>query len=387
MKYNVDTVRESGWYNKKEWLAVRDYVRQRDKMTCVRCGAFGAKKYEVDHIIELTWENLDVWEIALNPDNLQLLCKSCHNKKTGDLDEVLNWSPKGEHNSMEFWQKVIKKLLCTRYVDLYPIFDRKTGDLADLLLTNDGKEYKPEELVRLVSPFYINEDTSILDNALASIQTKLEQGKLRGLLKINAFLDIDNTQEYREKALTTIKNMQEGSSYNGLTPVDNKTEIVELKKDYSVLNKDEIDLIKSELLTGYFMNENILLGTATQEQQIYFYNSTIIPLLIQLEKELTYKLISTGRRRINKDNLYYERIIVDNQLFKFATLKELIDLYHENINAPIFTVNQLLVKMGEQPIEGGDIYITNLNAVAVKSLSDLQGSRKDVTSTDETNNQ
>ena len=308
-------------------------------------------------------------------------------KAGSDLDEVLNWSPKGEHNSMEFWQKVIKKLLCTRYVDLYPIFDRETGDLADLLLTNDGKEYKPEELVRLFSPFYINEDTSILDNALASIQAKLEQGKLRGLLKINAFLDIDNTQEYREKALTTIKNMQEGSSYNGLTPVDNKTEIVELKKDYSVLNKDEIDLIKSELLTGYFMNENILLGTATQEQQIYFYNSTIIPLLIQLEKELTYKLISTGRRRINKDNLYYERIIVDNQLFKFATLKELIDLYHENINAPIFTQNQLLVKMGEQPIEGGDIYITNLNAVAVKNLSDLQGSRKDVTSTDETNNQ
>ena len=88
-----------------------------------------------------------------------------------------------------------------------------------------------------------------------------------------------------------------------------------------------------------------------------------------------------------KDNLYYERIIVDNQLFKFATLKELIDLYHENINGPIFTQNQLLVKMGEQPIEGGDIYITNLNAVAVKNLSDLQGSRKDVTSTDETNNQ
>ena len=181
--------------------------------------------------------------------------------------------------------------------------------------------------------------------------------------------------------------MQESSSYNGLTPVDNKTEIVELKKDYSVLNKDEIDLIKSELLTGYFMNENILLGTATQEQQIYFYNSTIIPLLIQLEKELTYKLISTSRRRIKKDNLYYERIIVDNQLFKFATLKELIDLYHENINAPIFTQNQLLVKMGEQPIEGGDIYVTNLNAVAVKNLSDLQGCRKDVTSTDETNNQ
>lgn len=304
-----------------------------------------------------------------------------------DLDEVLNWSSKGERNSMEFWQKVIKKLLTTRYIDLYPIFNSKTGDLLDLLFADDTKEYKPEELVRLISPFYINEDTSILDNALAGIQAKLEQGKMKGLLKINAFLDTDNDQDFKDKAMLTIKNMQEMSNYNGLTPTDNKTEIVELKKDYSVLNKDEIDLIKSELLTGYFMNENILLGTASQEQQIYFYNSTIIPLLIQLEKELTFKLISTNRRRVVKGNLYYERIIVDNQLFKFATLKELIDLYHENINAPIFTQNQLLVKMGEQPIEGGDIYVTNLNAVAVKNLSDLQGNRKDTTSTDETNNQ
>ena len=61
MKYNVDTVRESGWYNKKEWLAVRDYVRQRDKMTCVRCGAFG---------MVLFWhakENIGLNERALCP--------------------------------------------------------------------------------------------------------------------------------------------------------------------------------------------------------------------------------------------------------------------------------------------------------------------------------
>ena len=49
--------------------------------------------------------------------------------------------------------------LCTRYVDLYPIFDSETGDLLDLLFANDKKEYKPEELVRLISPFY-SEPTS-----------------------------------------------------------------------------------------------------------------------------------------------------------------------------------------------------------------------------------
>lgn len=87
MRYDVETVRESGWYNKKEWIKVRDYVRKRDKMTCRRCGGFGLKKYEVDHIIELTWENLDDPTISLNPDNLQLLCKSCHNKKTKEYKQ------------------------------------------------------------------------------------------------------------------------------------------------------------------------------------------------------------------------------------------------------------------------------------------------------------
>lgn len=84
MKYDVENVRDSGFYNKKEWIAVRDYVRKRDKMTCRRCGGFGLKHYEVDHIIELNWDNVDDPTISLNPDNLQLLCRRCHALKTSD---------------------------------------------------------------------------------------------------------------------------------------------------------------------------------------------------------------------------------------------------------------------------------------------------------------
>lgn len=82
MRYDVDTVRESGFYNGKDWIAVRDFVRNRDEMTCRICGVYGAERYEVDHIIELTWENVDNPDIALNPENCQLLCFSCHKKKT-----------------------------------------------------------------------------------------------------------------------------------------------------------------------------------------------------------------------------------------------------------------------------------------------------------------
>lgn len=82
MRYDVDTVRESGFYNGKDWIKVRDFVRKRDEMTCRICGSYNAERYEVDHIIELTWENVDNPDIALNPENCQLLCFRCHKNKT-----------------------------------------------------------------------------------------------------------------------------------------------------------------------------------------------------------------------------------------------------------------------------------------------------------------
>lgn len=289
-----------------------------------------------------------------------------------DIDEVLNWSPKGRANSMEFWSDVVKRLMSNKKIELVPVYNTRTGELLDLRFRNDTDiEVTEEETVNLYSPFYLNNDTSILDNALSAIVSKLDQGKIRALYQINANLDLDFREEFQNKAKATIEEMQKQSTFNGIVPVDNKGKLIELKKDYSVLSSDEIDLIKSELLGAYFMNENILNGTASQEEQMYFYNSTIIPIMIQLEKELTYKLLTSNTRRVTNGNIYYQRIVIDNQLFKFASLKELIDLYHENTNAPIFTINELRVKMGEQPIEGGDKYFTNKNAVIVNDFDDL----------------
>lgn len=47
----------------------------RDKYVCTRCGR-PAK--EVHHKIHLTPENINDPKIALNPDNLESLCRDCH---------------------------------------------------------------------------------------------------------------------------------------------------------------------------------------------------------------------------------------------------------------------------------------------------------------------
>ena len=298
-----------------------------------------------------------------------------------DIDEVLNWKAKGHLNSIDFWSDVTRKLMRTRQVYLKPHYD-SDGNLIDLLI-NEDEDVDLNETVNLVSPFFINSNTSILDSTLSSIATKLQQGRIKGQLKINGLIDTES-DEFVQKAQNTLSQMQKIGSVNGLTVTDDKTEIKEFSNSYSVLNDEEIKLIKSELLSSYFMSETILDGTASQEEQIYFYQSTIVPLLNQLEKELTYKLISTSKRRKIQGNKYYERIVIDNQLFKFASIDNMLSLIHENTQAPLLNLNELRVLLGLEAIEGGDVYMTNLNSKIIKDFSDLENEIKKETN-EETN--
>lgn len=63
------------FYNSKPWRELRAYVYKRDCGLCVRCGAPGEI---VHHKIHLTPKNINNPSIALNEDNLELLCRNCH---------------------------------------------------------------------------------------------------------------------------------------------------------------------------------------------------------------------------------------------------------------------------------------------------------------------
>lgn len=313
-------------------------------------------------------------------------------KAGSDIDEVLNWLPKGFENNNEFWRQVTKRLFTQKKIVLVPKWqsDGINVNLVDLRFLEDSETYNKNDTINLVSPFYSDSGTSILDTALTSIADKLNQGKLRAFLEVNANLD-SGAEQFKRKAKETLTLMQDMSTYNGIGVKDAKSKLVELKNGYSVLNQEEIDLIKKELLGTYFMSENILLGTASQEEQMTFYSNVILPILSQLEKELTYKLLTSQERRITRYKKYYERIVIDNQIMKFASIKDLLEFWHENTNAPTVQVNEMRLLMGMNPVEGGDVYLTNKNSVAIKTFEDIESTgeidRKETDTTVETNSE
>jgi len=77
--------RHSEIYKTTEWEKVRQFVIVRDNGLCVLCRKKGKIKpgTQIDHIEELTDKNKHDWNIAYNPENLQLLCDDCHQHKHG----------------------------------------------------------------------------------------------------------------------------------------------------------------------------------------------------------------------------------------------------------------------------------------------------------------
>lgn len=85
------------FYSSKAWRKCRNAYISTVHGLCEHCGKPG---YIVDHIIEITPENINDPSITLDHDNLQYLCTPCHNKKTfkklSSTREGLRFNSKGE---------------------------------------------------------------------------------------------------------------------------------------------------------------------------------------------------------------------------------------------------------------------------------------------------
>jgi 5-methylcytosine-specific restriction endonuclease McrA len=74
-----------GFYRSREWLALRTTLMNErlinGELICARCGKPITKAYDCigHHKIELTDENVNDFNVSLNPDNVELIHFRCHN--------------------------------------------------------------------------------------------------------------------------------------------------------------------------------------------------------------------------------------------------------------------------------------------------------------------
>jgi 5-methylcytosine-specific restriction enzyme A len=79
---NVRNKERAAFYKSRQWTKLRQYILQRDHRLCQPCQRNSkiTAGNIVDHIIPL---EVDM-ALGLEPNNLQTICKPCHNKKTAE---------------------------------------------------------------------------------------------------------------------------------------------------------------------------------------------------------------------------------------------------------------------------------------------------------------
>lgn len=73
------------FYHSKRWKSFRNYIIYSRHGICEECGKPGT---EVHHIKALTLENYLNDEVALNPKNMKLLCRACHDSERSKEKEI-----------------------------------------------------------------------------------------------------------------------------------------------------------------------------------------------------------------------------------------------------------------------------------------------------------
>jgi len=78
------------FYKSDTWKLARELKFRQNNGRCERCGGVGQ---EVHHKVRLNIDNVSDVGVSINPANLELLCKDCHNKehnrfKSSDIFDV-----------------------------------------------------------------------------------------------------------------------------------------------------------------------------------------------------------------------------------------------------------------------------------------------------------
>lgn len=286
------------------------------------------------------------------------------NKYGSDIYDVLNFCPNGYKTNAEWRRQIATRIMSGATVYMQPV--RKNGVLTALTLVDKTVYDKaPDDVLAITSPYYVSANASLYDNILTNIGQQLSSNNLRGFLKINAAVG-SNIEAFKQSAMDQLHVLQDVAKYNGLGIIDAKADVIELQNEYKTIPDEAISIIKREILNGFGLSERLLNGEYTEDDYRHFVDQVLSPLVKELETELTYKLLTTNARVNTGTKTSYERIKIGMDITKWASMDQIVALAKANTNGAYLTVNEVRQMMGYDPIEGGDVYRTNLNSTEVK---------------------
>ena len=223
------------------------------------------------------------------------------------------------------------------------LYNEKNGKKQEVVL--------PKKMVAIIeNPFYsvMNEPNSILKrlvrklNILDAIDEQAGAGKLDLIIQLPYVIKTEARQEQAEKRRKDIE-MQLASSKYGIAYTDGTEHVTQLNRPVENNLMTTIEYLTSMLYSQLGMPKEVFEGTATEDIQLNYFNTTIEPMLSAITLESTTKFL-TKTAQTQGQAIKYLR-----DPFKLVPITQLPDIADKFTRNEILTSNEVRAIIGRRP--------------------------------------
>lgn len=282
----------------------------------------------------------------------------------------------------------ITKLRTGKVIQWYPnhvkvrVFNEEKAIKEDVLF--------PKKMIAIPeNPFYqvMNEPNSTLKrvirilNKLDILNEQNASGKLDLIIQLPYDLKSPARQERAEHRRKLIERQLMGSKY-GIAYIDSTEKVTQINRALENNMLSQVEYFMKLLYSQLGISENVMNGTATEEEMITYYDRTINPIMAAITEEMTRKFLSSTART-QLQTIWYFRDPFD--LIPVTKVAEIADTFIRN---EILTKNEVRGLIGFKPsddpaadelqnpnlypVEGEEIQNEGEEMASAEEVADLQ---------------
>lgn len=320
--------------------------------------AMDCASIKIEHI--RTDENGNFQEVIRSPLNDCLTLEANTDQTSFDfmLDAVLSMFDEGHvallpvdtDSNPEFTDGFdIYALRTGRVVDWYP--DHVKVRAYNKITAKQDEIIVPKKMVAIIqNPFYtvMNGPNSTLQRLIRTLNhiDKVNQDNASGKLDLIIQLPYSTSNPTRrnqaEKRRRDLERQLAGSKY-GVAYADGTERIVQLNRAIENNMWNESKELLQQVYAQLSISENIMNGTANEQEVLYYYDHTVEPILNAISLEMKRKFLSPTARTQHQ-SLYYFR-----DPFKLVPAKDLAEIAEKFTRNEVLTSNEIRALIGFKP--------------------------------------
>ena len=223
------------------------------------------------------------------------------------------------------------------------LYNDRTGQKEELTL-------KKENVAIIENPFYavMNERNSTLSrltrklNLLDEIDKQTGSGKLDLIIQLPYVIKTDARKIQAERRRKDIEDQLANSKY-GIAYTDGTERITQLNRAVENNLMSQVEYYTNLLFSQLSITDDILKGTAKEEEMINYYNRTIEPLASCITDEFKRKFLTKTARTQRQTVMFFR------SPFKLAPISQIAEIADKFTRNEIMTSNEMRAVVGLRP--------------------------------------